>query len=208
MRYQMREKMFSIGDDYWIENAEGQRVYKVDGKRMRVRKTFHLENASGQELLKIQEKKLSIRDAMRIERDGDTIATVRKAMISPLRDRYVISMDEGEDMKAKGSITDHNYKIERDGDRVAEVSKKWFRMRDTYGVEIEEGQNAPLILAITVCIEELGRGVVDWRGRCLCRGGCFFLPGGPPAFFGIRRRRPGSPTSRSRTAWVAALPWK
>jgi hypothetical protein len=30
--YQMRQKILSIGDDYWIENAEGQRVYRVDGK--------------------------------------------------------------------------------------------------------------------------------------------------------------------------------
>src|SRR3954453_4415678 len=161
MRYQMREKMFSIGDDYWIENDDGQRVYKVDGKRMRMRKTFHLENAGGQELLKIQEKKLSIRDAMRIERDGDTIATVRKAMITPFRDRYVVSVENGEDLKAKGKILDHNYKIERDGDQIAEVSKKWFRVRDTYGIEINEGENAALILAIAVCLEELSRGVVD-----------------------------------------------
>ena len=39
-------------------------------------------------------------------------------------------------MEAKGNIVDHEYKIERGGDKVAEVSKRWFRVRDTYGIEI------------------------------------------------------------------------
>src|SRR3954453_20516107 len=127
MRFQMREKMFSIGDDYWIEDDEGRRAYKVDGKKLRMRKTFVLEDANGLELLTIKEKKLSVRDAMRIERGGDTVATVRKALISPLRDRFTIDLGDAGELKAKGNMTDHQYKIERDGDRVAEVSKKWFR---------------------------------------------------------------------------------
>src|SRR6476620_7068472 len=85
--YQMREKMFSIGDDYWIESGRGQRAFKVDGKALRVRDTLVIEDPSGRELYKIQEKKLRVRDTMEIERDADTVATIKKAMISPLRDR-------------------------------------------------------------------------------------------------------------------------
>ena len=153
--YRMREKMFDLGDDYWIEDGDGKKAYKVDGKAMRFRKTFVLENASGEELLKVIEKKLSIRDTMRIEKDGDTVATVKKALISPLRDKYNIDLEDGGELKAKGKFGDHNYKIERDGNKVAEVSKKWFKVRDTYGIEIDEKENIPLILAAVVCIEEL-----------------------------------------------------
>src|SRR3954468_21569181 len=101
-RYQMREKMFSIGDDYWIEDDSGHKRYKVDGKALRIRQTFVLENASGQEVAKICEKKLSIRDAMRIERGGNTVATIRKAMISPLRDKYKIELESGGELIVKG----------------------------------------------------------------------------------------------------------
>lgn len=41
---------------------------------------------------------------------------------------------------------------------MAEVSKRWFRVRDTYGVEIEPGQDATLILAVTICIDQMARG--------------------------------------------------
>ena len=153
----MREKMFSIGDDFWIETDDGERAFKVDGKALRVRDTLVLESPSGEELYTIQEKKLSVRDTMEIERDGETVATVKKALVSPLRDRYSIEVEGGDDLEAKGNIVDHEYKIERDGDKVAEVSKRWFRVRDTYGIEIAPGQDDALILAVTVCIDQMGR---------------------------------------------------
>jgi uncharacterized protein YxjI len=156
-QYRMREKMFSIGDDFWIETADGERAFKVDGKALRVRQTFILESPAGEELYKIQEKKLSIRDKMEIERDGQTVATIKKALITPLRDRYSISVEDGADMEAKGNIVDHEFKIERGGDRVAEISKRWFRVRDTYGIELAPGEDDALILAITVCIDQMSR---------------------------------------------------
>jgi uncharacterized protein YxjI len=154
-RYKMREKLFAIGDDFWIENEAGERQFKVDGKALRARDTFVLKDSSGDDLFKIQEKKLHIHDTMKVERDGDTVATVKKALITPLRDRFEIELDGAEDLEAKGNVVDHEYKIERDGDRVAEVSKRWFRVRDTYGIEIAPGEDDALILAVTVCIDEM-----------------------------------------------------
>jgi uncharacterized protein YxjI len=156
-RYRMREKVFAIGDDFWIENDVGERAFKVDGKALRIRDTLVLEDGSGAELLTIQEKKLHVRDTMEIERGGRTVATVKKALITPLRDRFSIEVEDGEDMEAKGNVVEHEYKIERGGDRVAEVSKRWFRVRDTYGIEVAPGQEDPLILAVTVCIDQMTR---------------------------------------------------
>ena len=157
-RYQMREKLFTIGDDFWIETGDGERAFKVDGKAVRIRSTFVLEDPSGDELFKIQERKLRVRDTMEIERDGDTVATVKKALITPLRDRFTIHLqDGGEELTAKGNIVDHEYEIERDGDKIAEISKRWFRVRETYGIEIAAGENDALLLAATVCIDEMAR---------------------------------------------------
>ena len=155
MKYRMREKMLAIGDDYWIETDGGQPAFKVDGKALHIRKTLILETPDGDELFTIRKKLLSIRNTMEIERDGKRVATVMKALVTPLRDRFSIAVEGGEDMNAKGNIVDHEYKLELRGDKVAEVSKRWFRMRDTYGIEIAEGQNDALILAVTVCIDQM-----------------------------------------------------
>ena len=156
-RYQMREKMLSIGDDFWIEDASGERAFRVDGKALRIRNTFHLEDLQGQTLCTIQERKVRVRDSMEIEGpDGDLVALVRKALISPLRDRFHIELGDGPELEAKGNIVDHEYEIEADGRQVATVSKKWFRVRDTYGVEIAPDQDTALLLAVTVAIDDLG----------------------------------------------------
>jgi uncharacterized protein YxjI len=154
-RYQMREKLFAIGDDFWIETENGERAFKVNGKALRVRDTFVLESTSGEELFKAQKKDVHIRDTMKIERGGDTMATIKKALITPLRDRFSIELEDGGELSAKGNIVDHEYEIERDGDKIAEVSKRWFRIRDTYGIEVAPGQDDALILATTACIDEM-----------------------------------------------------
>jgi uncharacterized protein YxjI len=95
---------------------------------------------------------------MRLEHDGHTVATIKKAMITPLRDRYSIDLGDGGELKAKGNILDHEYEIERDGHKVAEISKRWFRIRDTYGIEVVAGEDDALILAAAICIDEMARG--------------------------------------------------
>lgn len=150
----MRQQFLSIGDDYWIEDDSGRRAFRVDGKALRIRKTFVLEDAQGHELAKIQERKLSIRDKMEIERGDTSVATVKKALVG-LRDRFSIDVAGGEELEAKGNITDHEYEIRRGREQVASVSKRWLAVRDTYGVEIAPGEDDALILAVAVCIDEL-----------------------------------------------------
>ena len=153
-RYQMREKIVSIGDDFWIEDENGDRAFKVDGKALRVRDTLEIQDREGNTLCKLQERKVRVRDTMEIEdADGHNLATIKKAMISPLRDRYSVDVADGPDLDVQGNILDHEYEIKNGRDKVAGVSKKWFRVRDTYGVEIVPDQNDVLILAVTVALD-------------------------------------------------------
>jgi uncharacterized protein YxjI len=153
-RYQMRQRMFSIGDDFNIEDEHGRRAFKVDGKALRVRSTLLFEDANGNELYKIQEKMVRVRDSMNIEdANGNVAAKVHNALITPLRDRWQIDIPGGENLSTQGNILNHEYKIEKGRETVASISMRWFRVRDTYGVEIGPGQNDALLLAITVCID-------------------------------------------------------
>jgi uncharacterized protein YxjI len=155
-RYKMREKMISIGDDFWIENENGEKVFKVDGKALRVRSTLKFKDRQGNTLCQIQERMARVRDTMEIEGpNGERLALVKKALVTPLRQRFVVKMADGSDLEVQGNILDHEYTIEADGRKVAEVSKKWFRVRDTYGVEIAPDQNDVVILAITVAIDQM-----------------------------------------------------
>ncbi len=153
-RLVMREKVLAIGDDSWVENDSGDRIYKVNGKAMRVRETFVLEDAGGNELLHIQARDLRLRGVMKIERGGDTVAPVTKK-VAGIRDRFGIDIEDGEDLDAKGNVVDHEYEIKRDGDVIASINKKWVRARDTYGIEIAAGEDVALLLAVAVAIQSL-----------------------------------------------------
>ena len=154
VHYRMRQRLASIGDDFWIETDDGQRAYKVDGKALRLRKTLVFEDPQGHELAKMQEKLLHVRDSMVIEdAHGDRMAMVKKALISPLRERWTVHMEHGPDLEVKGNIVDHEYTFTKEGDEVASVSKKWFRAADSYGVEIEPQQSPIPVLAATVAID-------------------------------------------------------
>lgn len=149
-RYKMRQKILAIGDDFWIENGRGEKVFKIDGKALRVRQTLIFEDRNGNELLKIQERMLRVKDSMEIEDpQGKRVALVRKALITPLRERWLVDIPGGSDLEVQGNILDHEFRI----GNVAEVSKKWFRVADSYGIEIEPGQNDVLILAVVAVID-------------------------------------------------------
>jgi uncharacterized protein YxjI len=152
----MRQKLLAFGDDFYVENEQGQKVFKVDGKVLRVRDTLVFKDMSGNKLCQIQERMLRVKDTMNIEGpDGRTVATVKKAIITPLRDRWTVKIKSGPDLEVQGNILDHEYRIGEGRQKVGEVSKKWFRVRDTYGVEVAEGQNDVLILAVTVAIDAM-----------------------------------------------------
>ncbi len=153
-RYKIRQNLISIGDDFWIENGEGQRVFKVDGKILRIRKTLVFEDLNGNPLCTIKERLLTIRDTMTItKQDGEQLAVIKKALLTPLRDRWSVNVKDGPDLDVQGNIFDHEYSIKQGWNKVAEISKRWFSLTDTYGVEIEAGQNDILILAVAIAID-------------------------------------------------------
>jgi uncharacterized protein YxjI len=154
-RYKMRENLISIGDDFDIEDEHGRKVFHVDGKALRVRQTLNFQDMQKNDLAWIQEKMLRIKDTMQIERKGKPAVTIKKAIIAPLRDRFAMDVPGEGEIEIQGNILDHEYDFKRGGQKIAEVSKRWFRIADTYGVEIAPGQSDILILAATTCVDQM-----------------------------------------------------
>ena len=153
-RYKIRQMMFSIGDDFWIENQNGERVFKVDGKALRLRKTLFFEDLQGNRLARIQERLLPIKETMVVEDgEGNQLAVIKKGLIAPLGDHWSVNVRGAPDLDVQGNILDHEYSILERRRKIAEVSKAWFSLTDTYGVEIDDDQNDILVLAIAIAID-------------------------------------------------------
>jgi uncharacterized protein YxjI len=154
MKFLMRERVFGIGDDFWIEDESGEKAFLVDGKALRLRQTFELKGPGGEILVVIRKKIVSVRDTMVIERDGETVAKVRKKLLSPLRHAMLVELSDGEEWTANGDIIEKNYTIDSDRGTVARTSRKWFRVRESYGIEVTH-PDLPLVLGVAVAVDEL-----------------------------------------------------
>jgi len=152
IRYKMAEKLAAIGEDFFILDDQGQRVFKVDGWAARLHDTLVFRDMEGNEICSFQHQIARQRNSMEIRAADDRrIAVVLKTMITPLRDRFVVKIDNGPSLELEGNILAHEYRI----GKVATVSRSWFRVQDSYGVEIVPGQNDALILAATVCVDQM-----------------------------------------------------
>ena len=153
MRYIMREKILSWGDDFTIKDADGRDAYFVDGKVFSVGNKLSFQDPHGKELARIDQKLLSLGKQYEISRDGRTLAVVKKKLFTPFRAKFTVDVPGPDDLDAHGNFLDHEYVFERQGREIARVSKKWFSFADTYGIDVNPGEDDVLILAAAVVID-------------------------------------------------------
>ncbi len=162
MRYTMKQDLISFGDDFTIQNENGDDVYRVDGKAFTlVREKLAFEDMQGNELAFIRSRIVALTDSYEILRGGEVAAVVKKDLINVFRVGFTVDVPGPDDLEAKGSLLDHEYTFTRGGKTAATVSKKWFSIRDSYGVDIAEGEDVVLILAAAVVIDLVCHGKKD-----------------------------------------------
>jgi uncharacterized protein YxjI len=156
MRFLVHDRLLGFGDDYWIEDDSGNKVFLVDGKAMRLRDTWELKDAQGRVLVDIHQKMLALRDTMVIERDGEPLARIKRKRLSLLRNHYRVALADGNELDVSGKILDREFAIEYDSELLAVASRRWLTLRDTYGLDVVRDDADPaLLIALTVCVIHL-----------------------------------------------------
>ena len=153
MRYVMKQRLFSWGDDFHIKDEAGRDVFFVDGKAFSLGKQLSFQDMAGNELAFIKQKLLAWGPTYEIYRDGRLVAVVKKQLFTFFKCRFTVDVPGPDDPEAEGNFLDHEYAFTLHGRPIARVSKQWFSWTDTYGVEIAEGQDDVLLLAATVVID-------------------------------------------------------
>lgn len=153
MRYVMKQKFWSLGDDFRIQDAEGRDVFYVDGRAFSWGDKLSFQDLEGRELAFIRQRLLAWGPTYEIESQGRLVAVVKKKLFTLLHCRFTVDVPGPDDLEAEGSFLDHEYNLTRHGQQVAQVSKRWFSWTDTYGVDIAEGEDDVLILATAVVID-------------------------------------------------------
>ena len=149
----MKQKLFSWGDDFTIQDDSGNDVFFVDGKAFSIGKQLSFQDMERRELAFIQQKLFSWGTTYEIYRDNKVAAVVKKELFTLFHCVFTVDVPGPDDLTADGDFTDHEYEFTRGERTVATVSKKWFAWTDTYGVDVAESEDDILLLASTVVID-------------------------------------------------------
>ena len=153
--YQLRRQLLAVGEDFWIQNAQGENVYKLDGKVLTLTQTFALEDAAGNELARMKAEMLTLRRTMDIQRGGQVVATVRKAFINILGQSFTVDIAGDGELHAQGDVLNHEFEIKSGDAVVATISKQWFAAELMYGIAIAPGQDDVLMLCTAIAVDEM-----------------------------------------------------
>lgn len=152
-RFQMTQAIWSFGDDYAIRDEHGRVAYFVDGRVFAIGNKLSFQDASRREIAFIAQRLLSFGPTYDITVGGRLMAQVRKHLFTLIRCAFTVDVPGPDDLEATGSFLDMEYSFSRGGRPVATVSKRWFSLTDSYGVEIAEPEDEVLILASAVVID-------------------------------------------------------
>jgi uncharacterized protein YxjI len=158
MRFVMKERLFSWGDDFYIKDEDGRDLFFVDGKAFSFGNQLSFQDLNGNELAYIKQKLLSWGPTYEIYRGGELVAVVKKDLFSFFRHVFTVDVPGPNDLTAEGDFWDHEYTFSRSDRVVAQVSKKWLAWTDTYGIEVadhEDAEDAVLVLASAVVIDQV-----------------------------------------------------
>ena len=161
--YQLKESMFSMTDNYTVYNEDGDTAYSIKGSFFSWGDNLTLEDASGNERLTIDQKKIAFRPTYLIYRGDEKLAKVKKKM-GLLKQRLEIDLPKGKDYTVTGNFIAKEFEFYRGRNKVAEVSKSWFSMTDSYGVRVEIDEDHELIMATVIIIDLLMQAEEDAEG--------------------------------------------
>ena len=153
MRYIIKERFFRLGEDSDILDESGQPVFHVDGKVFTLRDLLVVQDLTGQEVARVHRKLIALRPTYEITIGGQEVAEVRKHFFTPFRDKFTIDVPGPNDLEMTGSLFEHDFTISRGDRTVATVSKAWLTLRDTYGVDVADGEDDVLILAAVLALD-------------------------------------------------------
>lgn len=152
MRFQLQRKLFALGDDFTVKDETGADRYIVDGKVFSIGHKVIIADMQGNEEATIHQRIISLLPTYEITRNGLELAEIRKKL-TLFREGFTVDIPGPDDLEVQGDLLDHEYVFTRGGQTVATVSKRWFSLMDSYGVDVAPGVDDVLILASAIVID-------------------------------------------------------
>lgn len=154
MRYHLRERAWSLTEDFLVRDDAGNAVFEVRGKFFHIGDDLVLfDRFSGQELVHIKQRVISLLPHYDIYRAGQHWASVRE-QIRLFGERFKVQGENGMVFHIHGDIWRWNFAVSDDnGNQIGRVSRQLSIFRDSYAIDVAPGVDAPFIIALAIVIE-------------------------------------------------------
>ncbi|BCZ46632.1 hypothetical protein psyc5s11_26990 [Clostridium gelidum] len=154
MKYQVREKLFSFTDDFTIKNEYDESIFNVRGKFLSLGHKLNLEDLNGNSLYYIEQKLLRFLPEYYIyDSKGNQAAKIKK-QFTFFKPKFIIESNYGY-YELNGNIFDHDFEITKNNSICAVISKKWFSLSCTYGIDIDENEDHAFILSLIIVLDKV-----------------------------------------------------
>jgi uncharacterized protein YxjI len=151
MRYLVRQRIFSLGDSFSIKNEAGDDVFIVRSQLLSFGKKLRIFDLAGNELCYIEQKLFRFMPEYDLYLAGEHVANVKKRFAMFRNDFDITS--SGGTYSVEGDFFAHEFSLFKDGMIAARISKQFFSFTDTYGVDIDDGQDQITTLALAIVID-------------------------------------------------------
>ncbi len=154
MLFKIKEKFWSWGNSFAILDRDEREAYTVKGKVFSWGKDLSMHDSSGAEVARIKQTLFSFKPRYQIIINGQMFAEVVKEF-SWFKSKFTLDVPGPNDYTITGSFWEHEFNFERSGRTVARISKRAWSWTDSYGIDIDDGEDAVSILCACIVIDQV-----------------------------------------------------
>jgi len=153
MKYNIKQQVFSFGDNFTIKNEYDEPVLIVKGKAFSLADKLSIFDLHMNELFYIEQKAFTLLPEYFIYQNNEEIAHLKKEF-SFFKPKINIRSNYGS-FSIDGDINNHNFTVKQDGISVAAINKKFFSLGDYYTLELFVNKNIDFLITLVIIIDQM-----------------------------------------------------
>jgi uncharacterized protein YxjI len=151
-KFKIKEKVWSLRQDYRILDENDNLLYRTDGSKFSFKNKTVLLDASGEEIVRIEKKLLTMRPTYLIIKEGQPLFKIVKRFT--LKPRIIVeSLTDSDAFLVEGNLWGNEYRFVANDEEFAFVSKDIWKLADTYGIAMHPDSREDINLAVILIID-------------------------------------------------------
>lgn len=150
MKYYIKQSVMTLTERFTIKNEYGEDVFRVEGSFLKIPKSFSIYDMNGQQIVYIEKQLFRWLSRYDVTYDNKFVTVKREFTFF----KTEVSL-EGLNWRLQGDYWDHNYQVIEGNNPIMSLRKHWFTWGDSYELDIENTNDAPLCIAIAIIIDRI-----------------------------------------------------